>query len=264
MKVLHVAPGHSAAGSLRQALRAAGNSDGVLLCPDDFSCGPVASLSPSARAEWWGSMLEMPEAEAEFAAFWRGLDAWEGKLVLWFGRRSSMELACLHAVAERLDGRSFFVVDVTGLQYPISRRDGTQVMSEPASAVSMVVPGALQALLGTERELDPGERAELRANWRVLVQENSPVRVVGDAGLVSATEDHFDQMLLNKATTIWRKMARMVGGALVSDKVYGQVGDLMLLVRAVALVEQGRLLAKGNPWEMRACEVRLPDASPTG
>jgi len=42
------------------------------------------------------------------------------------------------------------------------------------------------------------------------------------------------------------------------------VGDLMLHVRAVALMLHGRLLAEGEPWDIRACKVRLPDGLPTG
>jgi len=60
----------------------------------------------------------------------------------------------------------------------------------------------------------------------------------------------------------WRKLASVVGDALAIEGA--QVGDLMLLVRAVALVEQRRLLAKGDPWKMRSCEVRLSGALPTG
>jgi hypothetical protein len=40
---------------------------------------------------------------------------------------------------------------------------------------------------------------------------------------------------------------------------YIQVGDLMLQTRIVALVEQGKLIAHGDPWMMRKSEVRLPD-----
>jgi hypothetical protein len=40
---------------------------------------------------------------------------------------------------------------------------------------------------------------------------------------------------------------------------YMQVGDIMLLARLAALVEEGKLLADGDPWDMRACRVRLPD-----
>ena len=40
---------------------------------------------------------------------------------------------------------------------------------------------------------------------------------------------------------------------------YMQVGDVMLLAHLVALVEERKLLADGDPWDMRACRVRLPD-----
>jgi hypothetical protein len=39
---------------------------------------------------------------------------------------------------------------------------------------------------------------------------------------------------------------------------YMQVGDMMLLARVVALVGEGKLLADGDPWDMRSCRVRLP------
>lgn len=40
MRTLHIAPGDSAAGSLRQALRIAGRDDELLAFRDDLSCGP--------------------------------------------------------------------------------------------------------------------------------------------------------------------------------------------------------------------------------
>jgi len=38
-----------------------------------------------------------------------------------------------------------------------------------------------------------------------------------------------------------------------------QVSDAILLARLVALVEEGKLLADGDPWAMWSCRVRLPD-----
>lgn len=38
---------------------------------------------------------------------------------------------------------------------------------------------------------------------------------------------------------------------------YIQTGDIMLLARIVALVGDGKLLADGDPWDMRSCRVRL-------
>ena len=76
---------------------------------------------------------------------------------------------------------------------------------------------------------------------------------------MSAPIDHFDSLLIEQATPEWRKIARVVGAAMAySSEPYYQVGDLMLLTRIVALVEAGKLLADGDPWDMRACKVRLP------
>ncbi len=265
MQTLHVAPGHSAAGSLQQALLEAGRADDVLPCPDNFSCGPIASLAPSERAAWWSSLFDIsPDQRDELSRFWQRLDAWSGRLVLWFGRGAAMELAFLHAVVERLADRRVFVVDVTGLRFQYTRRDSTLATSQPAPAMFIIPSESLRALLGTEHELGKTERSKLRADWSILARENAPFRIVGEAGLTSAPEDYFDEALLASATTEWRKLARVVGETLVSERADLQVGDLMLLARAVSLVEQGRLLAKGDPWQMKSCEVRLPDASQVG
>ena len=40
---------------------------------------------------------------------------------------------------------------------------------------------------------------------------------------------------------------------------YMQVDNVMLLARLVALVEERKLLADGDPWDVWACRVRLPD-----
>jgi hypothetical protein len=260
MRVLHVTPGHSAAASLRHALRGAGSADELIPCPEDFSFGPISS--PAARAAWWEGLFDEPDAPGFLRLFWQRLEAWEGRLVLWFGRGSAWDLSFLHVMADTLPHRPLFAVDVTGLQYSSVRRDGTRTVCESTPTVSIVVPGPLQDLLGTERELGQEERAVLRARWQVLAREDTPFRVVGASGLVSAPEDHFDQALLDAATPGWRRLARVVGDTLASDRARFQASDLMLHVRAVALMEQGHLLADGDPWDMRSCKVRLPDASP--
>jgi hypothetical protein len=85
------------------------------------------------------------------------------------------------------------------------------------------------------------------------------LRLAGPTGLTSAPIEHFDQLLVEQATSDWRKMAYIVGSAMGrSMDDYIQVGDTFLLGRAVALVEAGRLVAEGNPWDMRSCRVRLP------
>ncbi len=257
MKTLHVTPGHSAAASLRHALRAAGSTDELAPCPEDFSFGPISS--PGARAAWWKALFDEPDPPGFLRLFWQRLEAWDGRLVLWFGRGSAWDLSFLHLMADSLPDRPLFAVDVTGLPYSSTRNDGTRTVCESMPTVSIVVPGLLQSLLGMERELGQEERAALRARWQMLAREDALFRVVGEEGLVSAPDDYFDQALMDAATPGWRRLARVVGDAMASERARFQVGDLMLHVRAVALMLHGRLLADGDPWDIRACKVRLSD-----
>ena len=70
--------------------------------------------------------------------------------------------------------------------------------------------------------------------------------IVADSGLVSAPADVFDALLLERATKDWRKVARVVAETMGHNmEPYIQVGDLMLLSRIVALVDQGKA---HSPW----------------
>ncbi len=259
MGTLHIAPGDSAAGSLRQALRDAGSGDEVLAFLDDLSCGPVDSDDPRLRASWWAPFHEGVAAEAGVRAFWADVASADGRLVVWFGRHYARELAFFHAWTDRLGERSYDIIDVTGMTYPYSRPDGSPALSRPAQGVSIISPPGLRLLLGTERPIAPGERDEYRRHWRLLKEENAPFRIATETGLASAPVDHFDAMLLQRATNAWQKIARIVGQVMIHDvEPYMQVGDIMLLARVVALVDTGRLIADGDPWQMRYCHVRLP------
>jgi hypothetical protein len=202
---------------------------------------------------------EWPEVEDALRTFWGRVDATEDRLVVWFGRHSARELAFFLAWADHLGKRSYHVVDVTGQRLPFSRPDGSAALTQPAQAVSVVPDDALRTLLGSERPVTTQESAESRQHWERLRSENAPFRVVAPAGLVSAPIDHFDPLLLEQATLQWQKVARVVGSTMASNsEPYFQVHDLMLLTRVVALVDEGKLLADGDPWDMRSCRVRLP------
>ena len=259
MKSLHIARGHSAGGSLIQAIRDAGRDDQVLRFGDDLSCGPIDSDEPSARAAWWNQFYEMPEAEAEFSDFWQRVAGTQDRLVVWFGRHYARELAFFLAWADRLGQRPYQIIDVTGRRFPFTARDGSPAPSQPAQAVSSVPSEALRSLLGTERPITPQERDESAQRWRRLRSENAPFRVVTEAGLVSAPVDTFDPLILEQATPEWKSEALVIGRTMGNNvEPYIQVGDLMLRTRVVALVEAGKLLADGDPGDMRPCRIRLP------
>jgi Protein of unknown function len=82
--------------------------------------------------------------------------------------------------------------------------------------------------------------------------ENAPFCVVTPGGLVSAPIDHFDHLLLERATTQWHRAMLVVAETMIyKPEPYRQVGDLMLLMRVIALAE-------GDPRDMHSSRVRLP------
>jgi hypothetical protein len=79
------------------------------------------------------------------------------------------------------------------------------------------------------------------------------------AQLTQADLDVIEEALLHSSVSSWRKLPRVIGGAMVT--LEGRFPGLALglyVQRVVALVEGGRLLAKGNLEFMRLSEVRVP------
>jgi hypothetical protein len=243
MKVMHVAPGDSAGGSLKQALRTAGHQQEVLSFTDDLSCGPIAWGTARERATWW-SHVRAPLQEEDLTTFWHRVETADERLVLWFGRHSASELAFFLALADRLGDRPYDVVEI----------------SQPDGAVDLVPSYRLPALIETARPVSPQEAADAGQLWQRLRAQNAPFRIVTSAGLASVPVDHFDASILEQATREWRSAAYVIGSTMAHTcDPYMQVGDVMLLARLVALIEERKLLADGDPWDMRACRVRLPD-----
>ena len=124
----------------------------------------------------------------------------------------------------------------------------------------MVPSYLLPALIETARPISPQEAADAGQLWQRLRAQNAPFRIVTSAGLASAPINHFDSSILGQAAKEWSSAARVIGSTMAHNcEPYMQTGDVMLLARLVALVEEGKLLADGDPWDMRACSVRLPD-----
>jgi hypothetical protein len=259
MAVLHIAPSDSAGGSLRQAVRAAGRDDEVLSFRDDLSCGPIASDDPSVRAIWWGQFCDPSEVEADLRNFWHRFETACERLVLWFSRHAARELAFFLACVERLGDRPYDVVDVTGRQFPFERQDGSAGLFRPAEAVSLLRADALKSLFGEEQSIPCTQRDACRRAWSQLKLENAPFRIVTEAGLASVPVDYFDRWLLGQATSAWQRVLGVVANTMVAEdfEPYIQVYDVMLRARIAALVDAGKLITDGDPWDI-SCRIRLP------
>lgn len=257
MKILHIAPGVSAGMSLQQALHDTQRDDKLLVFCDDLSCGPISPEDLETRALWWQKQGGWPEDQTDLDTFWDQAERAEDQIVLWYGKRSARELAFVHAWAARLENRPYKVIDVTGLRVPNHRsNDG---LTPPLKAVAVAPPEGLATLFGQEKTLTETELHALQEHWRLLKSENAPFRIVTQDGLQSAPLEYFDQFLLNETTSEWQKLDFVIGKTLWRNiEPYFQVSDGTLLNRTIALVNSGKLIADGNPSDMKTCHIRLP------
>jgi hypothetical protein len=263
MRTLHVVPGDSAGGSLKEAVRTSRPDDDVLAFLDDLSCGPIDSDEPSAREAWWRQFGEDRDVEAFLRKFWGRVTSTDERLVVWFARHSALELAFFLAWTDRLGDRPYETIDLTGRRFPYRKQDGSANLTEPTRSIGIVQPEALASLFGQESPIALEERDKCRRDWQRLRSENAPFRIVTEAGLASAAADYFDPLLLAHSTSEWQRMIRLVGSAMAyGSEPYLQTGDVMLRSRVVALVDEGRLIADGDPRDFRSTRVRLPADRP--
>jgi hypothetical protein len=238
------------------ALARMGRDEAVVFCPDDLSCGPIDSGDPQQRAEWWDYHPDDWDIASELRFFWDSVTTNYEHLVVWFARHSTMEYAFYLDLSYRLQNRPYDVVDVTGFQHWWTRRDGSRVLNGPAQAVSLIPDEGLALLLDAHRPMTDCEKVTVVHDWTKLKQENAPFRVLTPDGLVSAPIDYFDSILLATVPTEPQKMARIIGHVLFELRdPFIQVGDEMLHVRMVSLIESGALLATGDPRNIHECRV---------
>jgi hypothetical protein len=255
-------PSHSAGGSLMQALERAGREETVLAFPDDLSCGPIQGSAPAARADWWVWMYcgEPEDGVAEMQAFWDRVTTTDDELVVWWGRHSSRECAFFMALADRLLDRPFNAIDVTEVEYSFTGGDGSQILSQAPQEVSTMQREGLAGLLDTQKPVNEAERRDAALHWRQLRQENAPFRILSPGGLVSAPLDYFDDQILAQLSLEWQKVPRVLwNSSRLDERQHIQLSDYMAHKRLVFLVENGRVLADGDPRNTRTCRVRLPD-----
>ena len=242
---LHVVFNPSAGVSLRQALDLAGRDEIVISLFDNFSFGPIASSDPDVRVRWvkdvlgysWGDVVV---ENAPFLAASRSA----GRLNAWVSTREAASYAGYLWWLSNLESDACVVTDVPRL--------------------SLTTPGKLIPWMDRPVPLTSRELRHRQQQWGSLQAENSDLRVIAGAGLVSKPIDWFDDLLLRSATKQWQRMAMIVGKALVAGAegdIY-QVGDLVLASRLIHLAETGVLEWRGDLGQMRGCDLRRPRSEP--
>lgn len=127
-----------------------------------------------------------------------------------------------------------------------------RVVDEQAGTVTTyrstgeIPPEALISMVRYEQPLGDAERRAYTLEWRKLVQENAPLRVIVNGRLMSVPEDFYDHALranlpggtFTAAWPIGRTLSQMSG-----------VGDRWLYVRLMAMVRAGELIEVAGPTD---------------
>ena len=261
--VLHALFGPSAAGSLRQALALARRQDQVACLYDDLAFGPINPADAAARIEWVEKELgytEWDDVTAATEPFIGASLSRDVRPVAWFSRRDAHHYAGFLWWLWRLGDAACDIIDVTELAVAYHGKDGKPRPARLAVSPSLLLPHHMSDLLDRAVPLDAAKRRQYRDLWQRLMNENAPLRVIGEGGLVSAPITQFDSLILSCATPAWLKMARVVGDALARswEGDLHQTSDLVLEARARALAEAGALDWRGDLSSMHACEIRRP------
>jgi hypothetical protein len=258
---VHVMFNPSGAGSLKQALKLAGRDEEVVTCFDNLSFGPINPPSPALRAVWADKGLGC-EGWEEFSAtiepfMSKSLNP-DVRPLVWYSRRDTLSFCGFLEWLWRRGERPCEVMDVTDLSLPGINGHPSRLVVSP----SVINPNQFikHDLLDNSKLLSAEDRSRFQALWNDLKEENSSLRVLTAAGLVSAPISYFDSLILSFATDSWWKMAKLVGYVLVDfmDNNIHQTGDILIAARIQALAEAGKLEWRGDLYEMQKCEVRLP------
>lgn len=109
---------------------------------------------------------------------------------------------------------------------------------------SEVEPQLYGTFLDKERVLTEKEVSDLAANWQLLKEENSPLRVVENGFVVSADMSYYDDLIRKEFPKNTCRIAYIIGRALGKQKIL--TGDVFIANRIKAFIKSGELKIISN------------------
>lgn len=264
----HIVFSDTAAASLISALGDLGRDDRVIHLSDDLSFGPINPPDLGARRDWIRDKLRIKLHKSEWPAskireFWDAPLSTSERRIVWVSKRAAHEYAGLLEFVWRIGDAPCDIVELDQDELTYCRPDG-RIKRNLAICLGELAPQPFKDNGHWDRAvpLDAARRESYRANWLRLRDENAPLRILDEGGLVSVPITYFDDLPMSHTIDRWRKVARIVGEALMSvcDGPFRQVGELILAARVRALAEAGRLDSQGDLSQPLFSEVRLPGA----
>ena len=272
MRALHILFSPSAAVDLRRALATVGKDDLVAAMADDLSIGPIDPPGRDLRAEWVEQALGYTGWDLvgrELDQFWSDALSDVPHRVAWVSRRSTMEFCGFLEWLRRNGERPCSVVDLTDVSVPSKGATGASMLA-PTTGLIHHDQFAGARLWELAMPLPAETRVKWLELWKRLRSENAPLRVLTSSGLQSAPLDVFDEQILSYVGVDWTKAALAVGRFLYASTYESfcaagvhQTGDMVPIARIAAMIDAGRIEARGNPYELQTCTIRRRGDDPS-
>jgi hypothetical protein len=228
----------------------------VIQIRDDFAVGPLAGLDSeegwNARVEWWKSQLQgSPYKEGLAGSFddrqtvrelKNKLDADPAEVIwIWMGQNQHDVTGYYWLMPQfkEYQGKVMilymnnlpFINEKGQLFYPSWLHEIQP--KEFLKAKKLARPITL-----SEFEVDPDE-------WKKLMEENAPVRILeGGKKIVGKEESFYDNEIIKNITPEWQKATRVLTNTLHRMKI--KTGDLFLMTRMKKLIAGGKVETMGD------------------
>lgn len=259
-RLLHLALGDSAAGSVRAACHSYGMPGTALAVPDDPSHGPLDD--GRLRADYMRDIsrgcddeyLDAADAFEPWRALIASIDETRPDVVVVWGGDNVSEAIFLRMACWWLGNRPVRLVRVV-----VPERGDRHY-------VAVHAPADLAALHGSARDVSDAERIEFAEDFVRIRNETSLVRRWEEGRILGVPADHYDPLLLEAGTTEWTPAAYLVGTAMGRCDGHNLMSDLFFCSRLQRMIDAGRMEVKGSRTRLREYAVRLPRRaeSPTG
>ncbi|WNS45892.1 DUF1835 domain-containing protein [Paenibacillus sp. MMS20-IR301] len=277
---VHIVTGDSFAGSMKQALRGLGWTEGhkIITLRENYATGPLGGLDTpggrEARSRWFrrniSEYLRFPgDYEEEYSEL---LDHFEqiaghSKVVIWTSS-NACEQTALRLAVHLLGSRP----------NPVVVSDACMICEElfnrPDASIKYISSGEIpadklqEALLRSKdcSSLSAADRSRFAREWQSISERSGALRIWQDGAVLEVPADYYDAYLLEKLDGLnpppgqdgFLKSARLVGEALGYCGQY--VGDAYFEHRVRELVYSGILEIKGVPSAMRFYSIRRKQA----
>jgi hypothetical protein len=246
----------------------------VIQVRDDFAVGPLAGLDTeegwNARLEWWkgqlqGSPYKWDDTVNSFddrktvQEIKDKLDAnAEEQVWIWMGQNQHDVTGYYWLMPQfrNYQGRIFvlymnnlpFINEKGHIFYP-------SWLHEIPAKEFLKAKKLARPITLSEFEVDPDE-------WKKLVEENAPVRILeGGKKIVGKGEDFYDNEVLKNITTEWQKATRVLSNTLHRMKI--KTGDTFLMKRMKQLIAEGKIETTGDTEKgWKDFDVRLAGKQP--